>query len=726
MSAEQSQHVLDDGLLTPGVVDGRAAKQKSKSASRKSSAKKSPASSQTLGESPTSMNGEEKSPGDGTEAAATVAKPKRVRTGCLTCRSRHLKCDEGTPICQNCRKSNRPCERGIRLNFIDTTTPKAPIHLIPPTRDWQVTFQDESREIADEYKGGRAKYAPLEKEDQYDVPQEITYDFSQSIGAPTISHQSLPPVDTVLHTYHEPQQSIYGDNMNGSYHQHHNHTTSVSASHFSDTTQPPTQSYQSTPTIQAEEEQCRPAFETPREVLFMQVFVEEVASWMDSMDAEKHFSELLPFQSLHQPMLRYALLACGGRHMNLINSTQYPDDVALEYYTKANQLFLRLLQNPDRDTALCATTAVILNIYEVMTEKALQRMNHIAGSRALIKDCHWNARSVGIARACFFLNVGLELLSCLHFNWQVAWDPDDWGMDMTMSPQPHSGNEEAWTHKILYILAKVANFKASVPRFREQTVEAEQLRLNKRLQMWMDLKSWCDRWHSCIPPTMHPMAYVPPFQAYMKSSCFPEVWLIKRPTIVARMFYHSAMALLGGIHPDIPMNQDYKDSLEQMKTYHSRQICGIVAHVKDRLVLTCPYSFPKHVEADIHVHVQWRRIRLSPMSCHCRRMPHEPPGARRSPRDLCPHQTRRRLAHPIHHRRLARKVGLDNRPGCGHVECRQWWQQLGIQFLPARVRAREYAAPAAAAAASGAAETAERDRQSLVSKCGFLEARCTL
>ncbi len=527
------------------------------------------------------MNGSDKSPGDGAEAAATVAKPKRVRTGCLTCRSRHLKCDEGTPVCQNCRKSNRACERGIRLNFIDTTTPKVPIYLIPPTHDWQVTFQDESREIADEYKGGLAKYAPVEKADQYHLPQEITYDFSHPIGAPTISHQSLPPMGTMLPTYQEPPPSLYPENMNDAYHQHHNHHPSIATPQFSEPAQPPAQSYNSTPTVQAEEEQCRPAFETPREVLFMQVFVEEVALWMDSMDAEKHFGELLPFQSLNQPMLRYAFLACGGRHMNLINPAQYPDDVALEYYTKANQLFLRLLQNPDRDTALCATTAVILNVYEVMTEKALQRMNHIAGSRALIKECGWNARSRGIARACFFLNVGLELFSCLHFNWQVAWDPDDWGMDMTMSPQQHGGNEEAWTHKILYILAKVANFRASIPRFREQTAHAEQLRLSKRLQMWMDLKSWCDRWHACIPPTMHPMAYVPPFQASMKSS-FPEVWLIKRPAIVARMFYHSAMALLGGMHPAVGMDQEYKDSLEQMKIYHSRQICGIVAHVKDR------------------------------------------------------------------------------------------------------------------------------------------------
>ena len=68
-------------------------------------------------------------------AAAAANKPKRVRTGCLTCRERHLKCDEGLPNCQNCRKSSRVCKRGVRLNFIDTTVKNPPI--IPPTADWK-------------------------------------------------------------------------------------------------------------------------------------------------------------------------------------------------------------------------------------------------------------------------------------------------------------------------------------------------------------------------------------------------------------------------------------------------------------------------------------------------------------------------------------------------------------------------------------------------------------
>ncbi|KAI5952774.1 hypothetical protein KGF54_003641 [Candida jiufengensis] len=46
---------------------------------------------------------------------------KRNRSGCLTCRDRHIKCDEKKPICNNCLRSNRKCFRGIRLNFTQYT-----------------------------------------------------------------------------------------------------------------------------------------------------------------------------------------------------------------------------------------------------------------------------------------------------------------------------------------------------------------------------------------------------------------------------------------------------------------------------------------------------------------------------------------------------------------------------------------------------------------------------
>jgi hypothetical protein len=305
----------------------------------------------------------------------------------------------------------------------------------------------------------------------------------------------------------------------------------------------------------------------------MQVFVEEIGIWMDSMDAHKHFSRLLPFHALNEPMLLHAFLACGARHLALVNP-KYSEDKALHYYDVATRDLLHSLQDPDRDTILCATTAVILNVYEIMGERALQRMNHIAGARALIKECRWNARSTGIGAACFWLNVGMEILSCLHFNWQVAWDPDEWGIEMDFTPETESGKEEVWTHRILYIVARTCNFRASIPR----NADAARQTLQDRQAEWSRLKDMTDRWNENIPRTMHPMAYLYPGQT-ISGSAFPEVWLVKRASIVARLFYHTCLVLLAQINPlQGPNEPEMWAMLEQ----NSKFICGISAHVKDR------------------------------------------------------------------------------------------------------------------------------------------------
>lgn len=80
------------------------------------------------------------------KSSPTTSKPKRVRTGCLTCRNRHLKCDEAMPVCMNCQKSSRKCERGVRLNFIDLKVEQPP-YLLP-----RVHWKGRSFHVAQCYK----------------------------------------------------------------------------------------------------------------------------------------------------------------------------------------------------------------------------------------------------------------------------------------------------------------------------------------------------------------------------------------------------------------------------------------------------------------------------------------------------------------------------------------------------------------------------------------------
>lgn len=227
------------------------------------------------------------------ETSAAASRPKRVRTGCLTCRERHLKCDEGLPNCVNCRKSNRQCKRGVRLNFIDTQVKTPPI--TPPTHEYNVSFLDESREIASEYEGGLNRYAAIKREpaEAEEVKEEPQFEFSHGmIDTPILAPQPLPTSHSMpsggVEAYPGPNQRIPDQARDIN----HRHSSSTTESTFSSQTiaQPAHNSYSHSEQTLSPPTEPRPCINSPEELLFMQVFVEEVGLWMDSMDPYKHVS----------------------------------------------------------------------------------------------------------------------------------------------------------------------------------------------------------------------------------------------------------------------------------------------------------------------------------------------------------------------------------------------------------------------------------------------------
>ncbi|KXJ89163.1 hypothetical protein Micbo1qcDRAFT_14600 [Microdochium bolleyi] len=566
------------------------------------------------------------------------SKSKRVRTGCLTCRERHLKCDEATPDCLNCRKSNRECKRGVRLNFIDLTCKQPPFILTAP--EWSVQFQDESRLIASEYKGGLAKYRHLPQDTatrrasddkaQYAETQPHTRPDEQPnlriVPAPNpdasfnASHElfhsnrlgqvcpelindaryhSAVPIDSAFIVtpgsahpgrYENPPSNVFasskadvdgdGHNMSLNMRKSSHASTADSVAGMAPMLSPidvRRGSHASKGIITPPRDNGGELehVSSPEQLRLMQVFVSEVGIWMDSLDPEKHFSRLVPYHALKCPMLLNALLACGVKYLTLIQ--QESDDKALYYYDTATTQLLRSLQNPERNTAECAATAVVLNVYEIMSEKPTQRMSHIAGARALIRECNWNAKSTGLGAACFWLNVGMELLSCLAFNWHTAWEPDQWGLEMDLTV---ATTEEGWVHRLFYLVAKIANFRANIPKFQEPSPHDEQIRLQARYAEWQRLQAMCNGWHEACPQTMHPFGFIPPSQQSGSSrSLFPNIWIIKRAATVGRLYYHTAQCLLAQMNPLSPRDSNEARAVQLL---HAHQVCGITAHTEDR------------------------------------------------------------------------------------------------------------------------------------------------
>lgn len=263
------------------------------------------------------------------------------------------------------------------------------------------------------------------------------------------------------------------------------------------------------------------------EIHYMQAFVEEVAIWMDPFDQRKHFSQIIPYLSLKCPMLLNSLLACGVRHISLLDPQK--DDTARFYYNTAKVQLVRSLQNPERSRAECAMAAIILNVYGLMSYKSSRQTNHYSDAGILIRGCSWDASSSGVGSACFWLHIGMEVFNCMSMDWVTSWDPDAWGLDMSWTgddvKRTDGGDEELWVQRIFYILAKVANFRALASLFVEASLSGEQMRLGCRLPEWRSLKRLCDIWNNVCPRTMHPMGYLYAKQTN-PASLFPKVWYV--------------------------------------------------------------------------------------------------------------------------------------------------------------------------------------------------------
>lgn len=98
------------------------------------------------------------------------ARKLRTRSGCFTCRDRHLKCDEQKPVCQNCINSRRKCYRGIRLNFTQYTLydPKDSHHitftkLADLEEPLEYRILDQSIAISSLYEEGLERYKRFKK-----------------------------------------------------------------------------------------------------------------------------------------------------------------------------------------------------------------------------------------------------------------------------------------------------------------------------------------------------------------------------------------------------------------------------------------------------------------------------------------------------------------------------------------------------------------------------------
>ncbi|CRL29285.1 Fungal transcriptional regulatory protein, N-terminal [Penicillium camemberti] len=508
---------------------------------------------------------------------APDTKARRVRTGCLTCRQRHLKCDEAVGRCLNCRKSDRICRRGVRLNFIDTQT-VAPPHIIARPPGSKVTFRDDSRLIASLYVGGFEIYPPVQPESPVQENRQSHHDFD-FMGDDDLTNlfqsvaHSFDPLsfDVVPH----PNAADFAGT--DTWHQSHlvpgDELLPHGTSHFARKL--------------AGKHEYHAFLTDPEQVSLLRTFMEDVGPRMDIMDEMNHFSHILPGFAIGEPILLNAFLACGARHRSFVDPS-YGDEKAAHYYDAATRDLLNAIHDPNRDSVLCATAALALGFSETMHTRSKHNGDHNAGSRALIRECGWTAKTPGLGGACFRISVSAELLNCMRYNWILSWDPNTWGvnMDMDHSQATSGGNQDLWHHRILYIFARVMTFQTS-SRSSHGLSDDSARAIQPNDQEWITHNRWCEQWAKYIPRSLVPLGHLQPWQT-SSNSVFPEIWLANRSAIVSRLFYHASRILLAKSHP---FQSEFDENMRKMQRSHAHEMCGLIAHTTDQGVADISLCF---------------------------------------------------------------------------------------------------------------------------------------
>ncbi|EFY89606.1 C6 zinc finger domain-containing protein [Metarhizium acridum CQMa 102] len=469
-----------------------------------------------------------------------MAKLKRVRTGCLTCRERHLKCDEAVPDCINCRKSGRNCRRGLRISFLDIT-----VHNPTPQRCLGVCkavgFCDESRLIASEYRGGLQRYTDVREANKETTSPDKLNRFAKDL------HLANPAGCNSIHAQLSAQAQL-SDEMEDSFLSHPSRHASASTANWPPATKVtgyrnqksfvdqmdwscgqdwsitgvfysdelpihtpsslrdskraslichgPTKSndWSSETLVMTKEpnlygskynDDMMEFIATQDELNYLQAFADGVGVWMDSLNSGNHFTQVIPWHALKSSVLLNSLMACGAKHLSF--SKPELEDRAIALYNTATAQLVRMLQNPERNVVDCTTASILLNVYEAMSHKPIHKMGP-------------------------------------SFE---TWHPDDWGLDLDWSHDNDldGGDSQTWVHRSFYILAKVVNFRATSLTYHPSDPHKHQSRLSDRLAEWQALKQLCDDWNNCSPRSMRPVGYLA-MSGSTEPSAFPKFWSV--------------------------------------------------------------------------------------------------------------------------------------------------------------------------------------------------------
>ncbi|KAA8904192.1 hypothetical protein FN846DRAFT_953207 [Sphaerosporella brunnea] len=457
----------------------------------------------------------------------------RTRTGCTSCRVRHLKCDEARPVCRRCQRAGRECVRGYNVRFrygtdleaasaaaAASSSSKGAEFRFEADQVWidtsgQVSFVDETRDVTRNYDGSRGgSGGAVEDEDPLSSPPR------PSSRAVAIESLLSSPTNSVVHSPTDdalPRELQIGMALE------------------------PRRLQLSDILIRDEEEDQQDDHHHPRQCIWpltnvrdaeiLRHYVTHLAQWYDMHDPYNHFATSVPLLSATCPMLLNAMLALAARHLSI--SSDLDPLVALQYHQACLQEYIPSLSsmgqsNSKNDSVLLAAT-VLLRTFEELDGRDDE--NYLVGGSRLFSTRL--ASEGGLRQACFWIYLRQDIYIAFVKRRPVRTDLDH------PRPQQLDGADDWTTANRITLIA------AEILRFAHGNTPAE-----RTLSEWRRLKAAVETWFRNRPAGFRGIYHIARDAA--QARYWPEAWFTLDCHASGTQYYHLCQILLSLYNPGLP------------------------------------------------------------------------------------------------------------------------------------------------------------------------------
>ncbi|KAI5206606.1 hypothetical protein E4T38_03786 [Aureobasidium subglaciale] len=509
----------------------------------------------------------------------------RTTTGCIVCRTRHMKCDEKRPTCSACFKSKREC-------IYVTTHDRQGRHESDESRPSAIASPALPRESAFEgaqyVEAGAIRPPP-------DVLPSLPYqeDHGRALHiAPPGVHAPDFARQRDDHQTSSPRSSLSGstayaadiaplrwfgllagDATNAEWNLNpispnllttQNIASSAPAQYTSGGSfvrQSGLIQGSYTPSIIPHEAVTL----SDQEVSIFRYFVTTFSRWIDLTDPHQHFSVMVPHLALRNQGLMKAILALCARHLSLKPIPGLAPDrtLAVLYYYETLQYLQQAMKSEAylRSEELLVTT-MIISTYEMIDGEGKSWERHLRGIFWVQRSREINGESGGLSQAIWWAWLRQDVWAAFREGRKV--------LSFFKPTKPYYAMDH-WdiAARCVYLVAQCVNYSS------EQEIEAGKSDLIMRLAKADELSTKLEDWYQHLTSHFNPLPCINTSQGPFK-----PIWIHPLVFGVGLQMYHFAKILLqictpaaGGLKEYMARERALNESIDV--------ICGIALATDD-------------------------------------------------------------------------------------------------------------------------------------------------